>query len=125
MARKHPDRSLWTLITGPVIWAVHFLVCYVGAAIFCAKAGDPEAMLLPVRLGIGVVTLAALAAIAFVGIEADRRSGPGLVFEAPHEADTLAERRQFLGYATLLLSGVSFIATLYVGLPALFITSCR
>ena len=29
--------SLWTLFTAPVVWALHFLVCYVGAAIFCAK----------------------------------------------------------------------------------------
>ena len=29
--------SLWTLFTGPVVWALHFLACYVGAAIFCEK----------------------------------------------------------------------------------------
>jgi hypothetical protein len=119
------NRGLWTLLTGPVVWAVHFLVCYIGTAIFCARAGDPEADLAPVRLGIGAITLVALAVIAFVGIEADRRSGPGLVFECPHDEDTVRERRQFLGYATLLLAGVSFIATLLVALPALVIPSCR
>ena len=32
--------SLWTLFTAPVVWAVHFLVCYVLAAVCCAKRGD-------------------------------------------------------------------------------------
>ena len=31
--------SLWTLFTAPIVWALHFLVCYVGAAIYCAKPG--------------------------------------------------------------------------------------
>ena len=29
--------SLWTLFTAPVVWALHFLACYVGAAVFCEK----------------------------------------------------------------------------------------
>ena len=32
-----PVDSLWTLITAPVVWAVHFLLCYVAAAVVCAK----------------------------------------------------------------------------------------
>ena len=32
--------TLWTLFTAPVIWAFHFLFCYVAAAVWCAKRGD-------------------------------------------------------------------------------------
>jgi hypothetical protein len=43
----------------------------------------------------------------------------------PHDADTIQDRRRFLAYATLLLSGLSFVATLFVALPAVFFASCR
>ena len=29
--------SLWTLFTAPLVWAGHFLACYVAAAVFCEK----------------------------------------------------------------------------------------
>ena len=29
--------SLWLLTFGPGIWAVHFLLCYVTAAVWCAR----------------------------------------------------------------------------------------
>ena len=41
-----PGESLWAMIVAPTIWAVHFLACYILAAIWCAKAGraaDPAA----------------------------------------------------------------------------------
>jgi hypothetical protein len=120
-----PSRdSLWTLIAGPTVWATHFLLCYVVAAVYCAKAGGVDANLSGVRIAIAIFTLIALGLIAQAGWVAFRHWGFG-VADPPHDDDTLIDRRRFLGYATLLLCGLSFVATVYVALPALVISSCR
>jgi hypothetical protein len=120
-----PGESLWAMIVAPTIWAMHFLLCYILAAVFCAKADAPSADLATVRLWIAGFTVVALAAIAACGIQAYRlghfREGKA----APHDADTIHDRRRFLAHASLLLSGLSFVATLFVALPAVFFASCR
>ena len=59
-----PDTSLVEMIVSPTIWAVHFLLCYIVAAVHCAKMGLPAADLGPVRVWVAVVTLLALFGIA-------------------------------------------------------------
>jgi hypothetical protein len=120
-----PGESLWAMIVAPTIWAVHFLACYILAAIYCAKAGALSADIAPVRWWIAGLTVVALAGIAVCGIQA-LRLGPFMQGKAaPHDADTIQDRRHFLAYATLLLSGLSFVATAFVALPAIFFASCR
>lgn len=115
--------SLWTLFTAPVVWALHFLGCYVGAAVFCAKpalfGGDFTAL----RIAIGLLTLAALAMIVVSALLAWRQWGFG-TGDPPHDEPTRRDRLLFQGYATLLLSGLSFVAVVFTALPALFITGC-
>ena len=120
-----PGESLWAMIIAPTIWAVHFLACYILAAIFCAKAAAPSADLAPVRWWIAGLTVVALAAIAACAIQAFRRGHFMESKATPHDADTIHDRRRFLAYATLLLSGLSFVATVFVALPAVFFASCR
>lgn len=115
--------SIWTLFTAPVVWAGHFLVCYVGAAIYCAK---PE--LFPVgfgavRLVVAGITAAALAMILLSAWLAWRQWGFGTE-DPPHDEPSRGDRRRFQGFATLLLSGLSFVAVIYTALPILFITEC-
>jgi hypothetical protein len=116
--------TLWTLFAGPTIWVFHFLFSYVTAAVFCAKAGL-LAELLPARLWIFGYTALALLATLGVGVYAWWQSGFGEDAQPPHDADTTADRRRFLGYATLLLCGLSFVAIIYGALPALLIETCR
>jgi hypothetical protein len=120
-----PGESLWAMIIAPTIWAVHFLACYILAAIFCAKAAAPSADLTPVRWWIAGLTVVALAAIAACAIQAFRRGHFMERKAAPHDADSIHDRRRFLAYATLMLSGLSFVATVFVALPAIFFASCR
>jgi hypothetical protein len=120
-----PGESLWAMIIAPTIWAVHFLACYILAAIFCAKAGAPSADLATVRWWIAGLTVVALAAIAACAIQAFRLGHFMEGKAAPHDADTIQDRRRFLAYATLMLSGLSFVATVFVALPAVFFASCR
>ena len=117
--------SLWTLITAPVIWAVHFLVCYAGAAVFCARAAALGLGFDAVRIGIAAVTAVALAAILVAGVLAFRQWEYGPEDPPPHEKPTRADRVLFQGFSTLLLCGLSFVAVVYQALPALLITDCR
>ena len=120
-----PGDTLLDMIVSPTIWVIHFLLCYVTAAVFCAKAQALLADLADIRLWIAFVTILALGGITYSGARAARRGGFGYDETAPHDADTAADRRRFLAFATLLLSGLSFIATAFVALPALFVGTCR
>lgn len=115
--------TLWTLFTAPVVWAVHFLFCYVGAAIYCAKQGEVEFSFGALRTSIAVATLIALSLIAASAWLAWRQWGFG-TRDPPHDDPTRHDRTLFQGFATLLLSGLSFVAVVMVALPALFVTEC-
>jgi hypothetical protein len=45
--------------------------------------------------------------------------------EPPHDESTREDRHRFLGFATMILCGLSFVATVYVALPTLLISTCR
>lgn len=115
--------SLWTLFTAPVVWAVHFLICYGGAAIYCARAGQFGFGFTTVRVALALMTVAALMMIAMSAWLAWRQWGFGL-HDPPHDDPTRGDRVRFQGFATLLLSGLSFVAVLYVALPLIFVTEC-
>ena len=59
--------DLWRVIMPLVIWALHFLICYIGAAVYCAKWGR-EASLDMVRGSVLVATALALAVVVTLGI---------------------------------------------------------
>jgi hypothetical protein len=106
---------------------VHFLLCYSVAAVWCAKyAAAPDAPLTPVRIAIAVFSAAALLPVALIGWDGFRRHRlPGGEKGAHHASDTPEDRHRFLGFATLLLSGLSAIAIIYEALAAVFIRSCE
>lgn len=115
--------SLWTLFTAPVVWAMHFLACYVGAAIFCEKPHLLGNDFSNLRAAICAVTVLSLAMIALSAALAWRQWGFG-TGDPPHDDPTRRDRLLFQGYATLLLSGLSFIAVIFTALPALFVIEC-
>jgi hypothetical protein len=118
------EANLWLLFSAPTVWAVHFLLCYVLAAVHCEKAGADFAGLGSVRLWIGVLTAIALLLVSAIGMQAWRHWGFG-ANAPPHDADTPEDRQRFLGYATLLISALSFVAVVFTALPVLFIADCR
>lgn len=120
-----PERgeSLWMLTLSPGIWAAHFLASYLTAAIWCAKVADRSQPLGAARTAIIVYTLAAVAGIACTGWVGYRR----VSFESehmPHDDATPLDRHRFLGFATLLLSALSAVATLFVAAVILFVKTC-
>ena len=134
MTTPVPEKSayLWALAASPTLWAAHFLLSYATAAVWCAKfASGPGGSLTAVRIAIAVYTVAAMAGIAVVGWRGLKRhrhgegSGPHDEASVPHDDDTPEDRHRFLGFATLLLSGLSAVATLFTALAAAFFGSCR
>lgn len=116
--------SLWLLTLSPAIWSAHFLLCYITAAVWCAKVAGIGGPLGGARTAIAVYTAVALAGIGFVGWIGFRRHSYGDA-ETPHDFDSPEDRHRFLGFATLLLSALSAVGTVYSALPAVFIGTCH
>jgi hypothetical protein len=120
----HEDRqSLWLLVVSPTIWAAHFLLSYITAAVWCAKLPEHNGSLGGVRSAIGIYTLLALVGIVRNGWDGWRRHRHGPE-GSTHDFDTPADRHRFLGFATFLLAGLSLVATLFVASVALFFEDC-
>jgi hypothetical protein len=117
------NESLWLLTVSPAIWTVHFLLSYATAAVWCAKLAGPGGSLWEARLAIAVYTALALIGIGINGWSGFRRHSFGHS-TTPHDFDSAADRHRFLGFATLLLSALSAVGTLYVALAAVFIRTC-
>ena len=119
--RRAPDK-LWVALVSPIIWSTHFTVCYVWAAMACgrfaARAGGSldRAMI--------VLTVIALAAIGFFVLRAFRQLDYRLP-DRSHEDGTPEDRTRFMSYTTLLLAGMSWIATLFVGGAAIAMGGCQ
>jgi hypothetical protein len=117
-------QSLWLLAIPPAIWSLHFMVCYIFAAVWCGVVAGPFGEFLTARIAIAAFTAAALAAIAVVGAIGFRRHRLGAA-TLPHDDDTPEDRHRFLGFSTFLLSGLSAVAVVYTGLAALLIETCQ
>jgi hypothetical protein len=125
LASRTPDRdSLWLLTVAPIVWAGHLLLCYVTAAVWCAKFAGRTESLNGVPGAIAWYTAVALVAIAIVGWEGWRRHRHGTE-ATTHDLDSPEDRHRFLGFATLLLAGLSAVAVLYAALAATFFDTCR
>jgi hypothetical protein len=115
--------SLWGLIVSPAIWSLHFLLCYITAAIWCAKRGA-DASLFPIQILIGIYTAVAIASIAWNAWGGYRRHRFGQS-KLPHDFDSPEDRHRFLGFATLLLALLSGVAVLYAAMVAVFFGNCH
>lgn len=124
MRTDEANQSLWLLVLSPCIWAIHFVLCYGTASVWCAKVVARDESLYPVRAAIAAYTTVAFVGIAIVGWMGHRRHRLGHA-ELPHDADTPEDRHRFLGFAAVLLSVLSAIAVLFVGLVAVFFDVCN
>ena len=118
------NQTLWLLAGSPTIWAAHFLASYLTAAIWCAKFVSRDGSLTTVRWAIAIYTVIALIAISVIGWEGYQRHSFG-GSATPHDFDSPADRHRFLGFATVLLSVLSAIATLFVALVIVFMETCH
>jgi hypothetical protein len=124
--------SLWLLTIAPTIWALHLLLSYITAAIWCARFASPSGTLSNVRTAIVWYTVVALVGIVAVGVEGFRRHRyptpghqAGGTEATTHDLDSPEDRHRFLGFATLLLAGLSAVAVGYAAAAASFFETCR
>jgi hypothetical protein len=124
--------SLWWLTIAPTIWAAHLLLCYITAAVWCAKFVGPGGALGGIRTAITWYTVAALIGIALIGWEGLRRHRypsaslwAGGTEATTHDLDSAEDRHRFLGFATLLLAGLSAVGVFYAALAATYFDTCR
>ena len=115
--------SLWALIAAPAIWGGHFLLSYVTAAVWCAKFAGPSRSLGPVRIAVAGYTFIAMIGIAVTAWRGWSRGRPGRR-NSVRPDDAWHVRRRFLGFASLLLSVLSAIATLFVAAVLFFMRTC-
>ena len=120
---REEKESLWFLVVSPTIWAAHFLLCYITAAIWCAKRGA-DASLSGVRAAIAIYTMLAIIGIVLNGWSGYRRHRFGNA-RLPHDFDSPEDRHRFLGFATLLLALLSGVAVLYAALVIFFFWNCH
>ncbi len=112
--------TLWTLIVPPSVWAVHFLFCYLWAAVSCAKLGELPRFTTAFVIGT-IVAEAIILASGWIAWVQTRTPGD----PAPHDQGTDIDRLRFLAVSTLLLAGLSFVAVIFTAVPALMLTDCR
>ena len=116
--------SVWMLTVSPTIWALHFGACYITAAVRCAKVPSALEPLGGVRTAVAAFTGLALGGIFVTGWIGYRAHSYGTA-APPHDDDTPEDRHRFMGYATLLLSGLSAVAVIYAALVVVFIGTCQ
>ena len=111
--------TLWTLIVPPTIWAGHFLMAYLWAAVSCAKAGAFATF--PTLFVVGtVIALVLIGLSGWIAWMQGRRPGGSV----PHEDSTDIDRLRFLAKSTMLLSGLSFIGVIFTAMPVIFLRDC-
>ena len=119
-------------LAGPIIWSVHFMLVYLVTEAGCTGDGpglelfDPP---VPTVLTLTATAVAAVASLAFAAW-AYRRWRATRHEPAADEADDLSggledrNRGGTLSLAGFLLSLLSFVTVLFVGLPALVLPAC-
>lgn len=109
-----PRRGLWQMIPAPVLAGLYFLVCYIATSVYCEL--EANAGLRALWLELGLVTLVTLALITWCGHVAWRRWRVAQHAERPEVL--------FIARMALQLAVLSWIGTLFVGAPLVFVRSC-
>ena len=120
-----PERPFYLIVLamGPTIWAMHFFATYITASMWCAPGLGASGSLDGAHLVIAAFTVIALTGIGIVAVSGYRRQGYGGE-TAPHDDDSPEDRHRFLGLATMLLAGLSAVATSYVAISTYFFSTC-
>ncbi|HEX6217044.1 MAG TPA: hypothetical protein VFZ38_19560 [Vicinamibacterales bacterium] len=123
METAAPRQALWAPVIAPVIWAVHFMTCYTWAALACGRLASDQSFD-RAQTGIGIATAVAVFAIALCFRSGLHHLGHRLP-DQPNDDGTPEDRTRFMAFTTMLLAGLSLIATLFVGAAAIAVGACR
>lgn len=104
------------MVAAPIVWAVHFLLVYIQVSLVCGFGWNDIRLLGldPAEIGIGVVTLTALALIGYTTA----------VNVGKYRRTATAPTSRFIALTALLLGLLSAIAVVWVALPAYLLPTC-
>jgi hypothetical protein len=123
-ALRDKATSLWVLAAPPSIWAAHFLLSYITAAIVCEKSAVATTDPASAQVAIAVYTAGALLVTALIARWGWRHHAAGGA-ELSHDDDSPGDRERFLGFATFLLAGLVAVAVIYLALSVALAGTCR
>lgn len=111
-------KRLLTLVGAPLIWMLHFVVCYAIVSLVCASqlARTRVIGLNAAELGVALATLVAGTLIVGLAVAKWRR------WRNPPGPDPDVSR--FFAIATLLLCGISLLSMLWVAFPTSVLPTC-
>jgi len=121
LGAQAPDR-LWVPLASPIIWSTHFTISYIWAAMACGRFASPGSATL--ERALAVMTAIALVAIGVFFFRAFRQLNYRLP-DQPNDDGTPEDRNRFMSYTTMLLAGMSWIATLFIGVAATAMGGCQ
>ena len=119
----HMKINLWWLTFSPLCWAIHFLASYLTTAIYCAKFAPSDGSAPSIRVAVAIFTFIAITLIVAIGSKSYRMHRMGDA-SLPHDDDTPQDEHRFIGFASLLLSILSGIATLFTATVFVFMETC-
>lgn len=133
VSRDRRARIIWAaLLAGPIIWFAHFMVVYIVAEAGCTGGGPGLTVFDPPVPTVVTIAATAVAAIACLWAAAwafrrwrarDDRSGTAMTDDLGADLEQ-GDRNGLLAFVGFLLSSLSFLAVLLVGLPALVLPAC-
>lgn len=113
MRNPFTRNHLLSLVSAPIIWAAHFLGCYVLVSIACTLG------LAGARTGLALLTVLALALIAHAGWSNYRKWS-----RARHAATADAPLDTFFALNAMMLCAMSALALAWVAFPSLMLPVC-
>lgn len=110
-----------SMMAAPIIWTVHFVLCYSIVSLACGFGWTDVRLfgMNPADIGVAVFTVAALALLAYTGVqnfEKYRMASTG----AAEDGDMSA----FFALNSLLLCALSTVALVWVAFPTLMLPTC-
>lgn len=126
MRNPFTRENLLAMVSAPLIWAAHFVACYVLASIACAYDFSGA------RLGIVLVTALALALLAGIGLSNWRKWNRA---RQTHSANLRAAHAHhpdqggnnlgiFFAVTSMMLCALSAVALIWVAFPAALLPPC-
>jgi hypothetical protein len=112
---------LLSMIAAPIIWAAHFLGCYVLVSLACMIGWEDRTVfgLNPADIGIALLSAAALVLLCYtcaINYEKYR--------QAPTDEDGNHDIDGFIALNSVLLSLLSTVALVWVAFPTLMLPTC-
>lgn len=133
VSRDRRERPIWVaLLAGPVIWFAYFVLVYMVTEAGCTGGGPGLRLLAPPVPTVVTVVATVLAAIACLAAafwahrrwqRRDDRSGTAMTDDLAADLE-IGDRNGLLAFVGFLLSLLSFVSVLLIGLPALVLPAC-